>query len=116
MLPAKGDAMNVMRAVIGVCALALLGLVLWAAFAKQDLHGVFMDQVNVLLTLPWGIATLADLLVGFILFATLVFVVERSWIASVFWAAPVFVLGNMWAALWFIVRLPHLAKQLAQPR
>ncbi len=108
--------MNVMRAVIGVGALALLGLVLWAAFAKQELHGAFMDQVGVLVTMPWGIATLADLLVGFVLFATLVFVVERSWIAAVFWAAPVFILGNVWAALWFIVRLPHLAKQLAQPR
>ena len=108
--------MNVMRAVIGVGALALLGLVLWAAFAKQELHGAFMDQVGVLVTMPWGIATLADLLVGFVLFATLVFVVERSWIAAVFWAAPVFILGNVWAALWFIVRLPHLAKQLAQQR
>lgn len=116
MLAAKGDAMNVMRAVIGVCALALLGIVLWALFAKQELHGAFMDQFNVIVTLPWGIATLADLFIGFILFATLVFVVERSWIAAVFWAAPVFVLGNIWAALWFVVRLPYLAKQLAEPR
>lgn len=108
--------MNVMRAAIGVGGLALLGLVLWAAFAKQGLHGAFMDQLNVLLTLPWGIATLADLLLGFVLFATLVFVAERSWIAALFWATPVFVLGNMWAALWFVIRLPYLARQLSQRR
>ena len=47
--------MNVLRAVIGIGGLALLGLVLWAAFALQDLHGDFLDQIAVVTTLPWGV-------------------------------------------------------------
>lgn len=105
--------MNVMRAVIGVLGLALLGLVLWAALAKQELHGGFMEQFAVLTTLPWGLAALAEILVGCLLFATLVFVTERSWLLAAFWAAPVFVLGYVWAALWFVIRLPALARRLA---
>lgn len=107
--------MNVLRAAIGIFGLALLGLVVWASFAMQDLHGAFLEQLAVLTTLPWGIATLADLYVGFLLFATLVFLTERSWLVAALWAAPVLVVGNIWAALWFVVRLPHLAKQLSKP-
>ena len=107
--------MNVLRAAIAILGLALLGLVLWAAVAMQDLHGAFLDQFAVLTTLPWGVAALVDLYVGFVLFATLVFLTERSWLVAALWAAPVFILGNIWAALWFVIRLPHLAKQLSKP-
>ncbi len=107
--------MNALRAAIGICGLALLGLGLWAAFALKDLHGSFFEQVAVLTTLPWGLAALADLYVGFILLATLVFLTERSWLAALFWAAPIFILGNIWAALWLLIRLPHLAQRLAKP-
>lgn len=107
--------MNVLRAAIGILGLALLGIVLWAAVSMQDLHGTFFDQLAVLTTLPWGVATLADLTVGFILFAVLVFLTERSWIVALLWAVPVLILGNIWAALWFVIKLPHLAKQLSKP-
>lgn len=107
--------MNVLRAAIGILGLALLGLVVWAAVSMQDLHGTFFDQIAVVTTLPWGIAGLADLYVGFVLFATLVFLTERSWLVAALWAVPVFVLGNIWAAVWFVIRLPHLAKQLSKP-
>ncbi len=107
--------MNVVRAAVAVAGLALLAVVLWAAFAMQDLHGMFLDQFAVLTTLPWGVATLAELFVGFVLFAVLVFLTERSWLVAALWAAPVFIVGNIWAALWFVIRLPHLAKQLSKP-
>jgi hypothetical protein len=107
--------MNVLRAAIGILGLALLGLVIWAAVAMQNLHGSFFDQLAVVTTLPWGIAMLADLYVGFILFASIVFLTERSWLVAALWAAPVFILGNIWAALWLVIRLPHLAKQLSKP-
>lgn len=107
--------MNVVRAAIGILGLALLGLVIWAAFAMPELHGSFTDQLAVVTTLPWGITALADLYVGFFLLATLVFLTERSWVVAALWAAPIFILGNIWAALWFVIRLPHLAKQLSKP-
>ena len=107
--------MNVLRAAIGIFGLALLGLLLWAALSMQDLHGSFTDQLAVMTTLPWGVASLADLYVGFLLFAVLVFLTERSWLIAVLWAVPVFFIGNIWSALWFVIRLPHLAKQLSKP-
>jgi hypothetical protein len=107
--------MNVLRAAIGIVGLALLGLVIWAAVALPELHGSFFDQLAVLTTLPWGIAALADLYVGFLLFGALVFLTERSWIVAALWSVPVLFLGNIWAALWFVIRLPHLAKQLSKP-
>jgi hypothetical protein len=107
--------MNVLRAVIGILGLALLGLLLWAAFAMAELHGTFLDQLNVLTTLPWGLASIADLYVGFVFFSVIVFLTERSWIVAALWAAPIFVLGNIWSAVWLVIRLPHLAKQLSKP-
>lgn len=107
--------MNVLRAAIGILGLALLAMLLWAAFAMKDLHGDFMEQFAVISTLPWGIATLTDLYVSFALFAVLVFLTERSWLVAALWALPVFALGSIWAALWFVIRLPHLAKQLSKP-
>ncbi|WP_395647434.1 DUF1475 family protein [Terricaulis sp.] len=107
--------MNIWRAAIGILGLALLGLVIWAAFSLQDLHGSFLDQFGVVTTLPWGIAALADLYLGFVLFASIVFLTERSWVIAAIWAVPIFILGNIWAALWLVIRLPHLAKQLSKP-
>jgi hypothetical protein len=107
--------MNALRAVIGVAGLALLALIVWAFLANNDLHGDFGQQFAVLTTLPWGVVSLVDLYIGFGLFAVLVFLTERSWVVAILWAAPVLVLGNIWAAVWFVVRLPHLAKQLSQP-
>ncbi len=107
--------MNVVRAVIGIAGLALLGLVLWAALAMPNLHGTVLDQLAVLTTLPWGVTSLAQLYVGFVFFAILVFLTERSWLIAALWAAPVFLIGNIWAAIWLVIRLPHLAKQLSKP-
>ncbi|MBX3429146.1 MAG: DUF1475 family protein [Hyphomonadaceae bacterium] len=107
--------MNILRAVIGILGLALLGLVIWAAVAMQDLHGSFMDQVGVVATLPWGIAALSDLYVGFVFFSVIVFLTERSWVVAALWAVPIFIVGNIWSAVWLVIRLPHLAKQLSKP-
>ncbi len=107
--------MNVVRAAIGIVGLALLGLVIWAFAAKQELHGTFFDQFAVVTTLPWGVVALVDLYIGFLFFAVIVFLTERSWIVAALWAAPIFIIGNIWAALWLVIRLPHLAKQLSKP-
>jgi hypothetical protein len=107
--------MSVLRAAIGISGLILLGVVTWAALALQDLHGGFLDQLSVLTTLPWGVASLADLSLGFILFTVVVFLTERSWLIALLWAIPIFIIGNAWAALWLVIRLPHLAKQLSKP-
>lgn len=107
--------MSVLRAAIGIGGLVLLGVVVWAALALQDLHGGFLDQLAVLTTLPWGVATISDLYFGFALFAVIVFLTERSWLIALLWVLPIFIIGNIWSALWLVIRLPHLAKQLSKP-
>ena len=136
--------MNVLRAAIGILGLALLGLVIWAAFALQDLHGSFLHQFSVVATLPWGLATVAAMIVAYLLFAGLIFLTERSWIVAALWCAPAIVgaaffaiatgmtdparlvdalvwltpgatIGIGCAAVWLVVRLPHLTKQLSKP-
>lgn len=136
--------MNVLRAAIGILGLALLGLVIWAAFALQDLHGSFLHQFSVVATLPWGIATAAAMIAGYLLFAAVIFLTERSWIVAALWCAPAIaatalfaiatgmteparladvlvwitpgsLVGVISAALWLLARLPRLAKQLSRP-
>lgn len=107
--------MNILRAALGILGVALIGLIIWSATSMQDLHGGLPEQFAVITTLPWGLTTVADLYLGFVLFGVLVFLTERSWIIAALWAAPVLVLGNVWAVVWFIIRVPHLAKQLSKP-
>lgn len=107
--------MNILRAAVGVLAIALLGVAAWAGFSQTDLHGGIIDQFTVITTLPWGKASMFDLFVGFALFAIVVLMAERSWTRALLWAAPIFVLGNFWTAIWLIVRLPSLSKRLNRP-
>lgn len=107
--------MNVLRAAIGILGLAMLGLVIWAAVSMTDLHGALLDQLAVITTLPWGIAGLVDLYIGFVFFSVIVFLTERSWVVAALWSVPIFLIGNVWAAVWLVIRLPHLAKQLSKP-
>jgi hypothetical protein len=107
--------MSGLRLLVGLLGLALLGAILWASFAGADVHGTFFDQVGVVTTLPWGIVTLADLYLGFVLFAVIVFIAERSWLSATLWSLPLLFLGNIWAALWLVLRLPSLLRRLNRP-
>jgi hypothetical protein len=60
------------------------------------------------------VASLVDLYVGLLIFATIVFLAERSWLKAALWALPVFVLGNLWTAVWFVIRLPYLVERLTK--
>ena len=82
-----------------VGAAGLSGLIWWAITT-----GDFGAAGAWLFNHPWGIVTLVDLYLGFALMAVVIAMVERSWIARLFWIAPLFVLGNVWSALWMLLR------------
>jgi len=105
--------MNALRVVIALAGLALFGVIIWAFFGSGP-HGGFLSQFEVLAILPWGVVSLVDLYVGLLIFATIVFITERSWLKAALWALPVFVLGNLWAAAWFVLRLPYLVERLTK--
>jgi hypothetical protein len=104
--------MSALRIVIGLAGIALFGLGMWALFAFEDLHGNMLEQFGVITSLPWGLAALADLYVGFLILAAIIFLVERSWWSAALWALPVFVLGNFWGAVWFVLRLPVISDRV----
>ena len=60
---------------------------------------------------PWGLVALVDLYLGFVLIAVVMAFFERGAVA-VLWIVPVFVLGNVWAVVWLVVRWPELARCL----
>jgi hypothetical protein len=107
--------MIILRAAVLGLGLLLAAAILWASLVGGDLHGGLFDQVGVFTTLPWGIVTLADLYVGFALFAAIVFLAERSWLSAALWALPLPFLGNVWAAVWLALRLPSLVRRLNRP-
>jgi hypothetical protein len=90
-----------------VAAISFAALIVWAS-----LRGDFGAEGAALMAMPWGRVTLVDLYLGLALYAGLVFVVEDKAGTALFWALPVFVLGNVWALLWVFFRWKQIIGKL----
>lgn len=84
--------------VVGVAALLFLGL---CALAYANVGGSGFDKV---LAQPWGLVTLADVMLGGICMAAVIFSQETDKRVAAAWALPIFVLGHVVSAAWVIVR------------
>jgi hypothetical protein len=85
---------------------ALLGLltmtgILIYAFTT----GNFTQEGNILLSMPWGIVSLVDLYVGFVLFSGWIVYREKSLARSIVWVALMMVLGFFTASLYTLIAL-----------
>ena len=67
--------------------------------------GNFNQEGSVLLSMPWGIVSLVDLYVGFILFSGWIVYRERSLVRSVIWVVLMMVLGFFTASLYTFIAL-----------
>ena len=103
----KIDGATLLRAGAGLLTAFLIGLIGWAFGAGQ-----FTPEFEVISTLVWGKQVIGDLYAGFLLMAVFIVLVERNWLRSILWAAPIFVLGNVWAALWVTWRAPEILRRL----
>ena len=92
----------------------LLALVLTAAIALAVGTGDFGAAGAWLVRDPWGRVTLLDLYAGFALSAVVIAAFERKFWSSLFWIAPILVLGNVWTAIWFAWRAPELWSRLTR--
>lgn len=87
-------------------AIALLGAVAMSAVLIYAFTtGSLSQEGSVLLSMPWGIVSLVDLYVGFILFSGWIVYRERSVARSVIWVVLMMVLGFFTASVYVFVAL-----------
>ncbi|KPB01738.1 hypothetical protein [Ahrensia marina] len=98
--------MNLLRVALAFLGVGFAALIVWAM-----VKGNFSGAGQWLTSDPWGIVTLADLYFGFLMFSVIIFLFERSF-KAVLWIAPIPFLGNVWVVVWFVLRLPRIARAL----
>ncbi len=86
---------------VALLSLVCMGTVLIYAFA----NGNFSEEGRLLLSMPWGIVSLVDLYVGFILFSGWIVYREQSLSRSIVWVISVMLLGFFAASLYALVAL-----------
>ena len=85
---------------------ALLGLLAMTAVLIYGFTvGDFGGEGQVLLSMPWGIVSLVDLYVGFILFSGWIVYREKSLVRSIVWVFFMMVLGSFTASLYTLIAL-----------
>jgi hypothetical protein len=84
----------------------LLGLLAMTAVLIYGFTvGDFSGEGQVLLSMPWGIVSLVDLYVGFILFSGWIIYREESLFRSIVWVLFMMVLGFFTASLYILIAL-----------
>ena len=85
---------------------ALLGLLAMTGILIYGFTvGDFSGEGKVLLSMPWGIVSLVDLYVGFILFSGWIVYREKSLVRSIVWVFFMMVLGFFTASLYTLIAL-----------
>jgi len=69
------------------------------------LKGNFSEEGTILLNMPWGIVSLVDLYVGFILFSAWIVFRERAFLPSLVWVILMMTLGFFTASLYVFIAL-----------
>jgi hypothetical protein len=86
--------------------IALLGLlVMTAVLIYGFTAGDFAEEGKQLLSMPWGVVSLVDLYVGFVLFSGWIVYREKSAVRSIVWVVLMMVLGFWTASLYTLIAL-----------
>lgn len=101
--------MIVQRIIIGAGGVALAVAIVWAMGADARGLGPVIAEM---LTEPWSIVTLIDLYLGFAIGAVIILLFETSLWVGLLWVLPIFALGNVWTAAWFVIRARKIAEKL----
>lgn len=80
-------------------------LAMTIALLNGFINGSFFDDGSIILNNPWGIVSLVDLYVGFILFALWIGFREKSILSSVLWIISLMILGFFIGSLYVLVTL-----------
>ncbi len=86
--------------------IAWIGLLaMTAALLNGFVNGNFSQDGSALLANPWGVVSLVDLYVGFVLFSMWIAFREKHVAASVIWIILMMVLGFFTASLYVLIAL-----------
>lgn len=75
------------------------------ALLNGFMNGSFFDDGSILLNNPWGIVSMVDLYVGFILFSMWMYFREAKPVVAVIWIVLIMVLGFFVGALYVLIAL-----------
>jgi len=78
--------------------LVLSGTILYAMTS-----GNFLQEGRLLTDMPWGIVTLVDIYVGFMIFACWIAYREQFTLSALFWIAALLVLGNLVSCIYLLL-------------
>ena len=87
--------------VIALLGVLAMGAVLVYGFTVGDFGG----EGARLLAMPWGIVSMVDLYVGFILFSVWIVYREKSWWRALVWVVLMMVLGFFAGSLYALIAL-----------
>jgi hypothetical protein len=101
--------MALSRILLLLIGIAFAALIVWAVIA-----GDFRTEGAWLTSHAWGIVSLADLYIGFLVSSFVIAFFEKPKAAAL-WILPIAFLGNVWTIVWFVYRLPALRGKLSRP-
>lgn len=86
--------------------ISFIGLIaMTIALLNGFINGSFFEDGSVILNNPWGVVSLVDLYVGFILFAIWIAFRENSLLKAVLWIISLMILGFFIGALYVFINL-----------
>jgi hypothetical protein len=101
--------MALSRTMLLVLSFAFAALIVWAVKT-----GDFRAEGAWLVSHAWGIVSLSDLYIGFLVSSVIIAFFEKPRAAAL-WIIPIPFLGNVWTLVWLALRLPALSIRLSQP-
>lgn len=85
---------------------SLLGVIaMTVVLINGFVNGSFFEDGSMILNNPWGVVSLVDLYVGFILFALWIAYRENSILRAIIWIVLLMVLGFFIGALYVLITL-----------
>lgn len=94
--------------VIATLGVVFLGLVVWASASAN-----FLESFSAIANDPWGVVSLFDLYLGFVLFAVIIAFADGWRAATVLWIVALCMLGNAVAVVWLLLRWQSLRARLS---
>ena len=92
--------MKIAKVISFLGILAMTGIIAYAF-----IRGNFSEEGTVLLSMPWGIVSMVDLYVGFILFSAWIVFREKAFLPSLIWVILMMTLGFFTASLYTFIAL-----------